>query len=163
MSTTATVARGGVDVDEDLSIFTGTLGVPTSGSFALHFDGSDVELDASSEDVDAGSMPMPSSWTKKTGSPATGSAPSRRQPTSIRGAWFPPACLTARRRRWVRSAEQQAKETVAHTERRGTQSLDSGTGIDESPLDCHVEDADQTSDRHLSISSDLAGLPFVQK
>ncbi len=27
--------------------------MPTSGSFALYFDGSDVELDASGEDVDA--------------------------------------------------------------------------------------------------------------
>jgi hypothetical protein len=50
-------ASGASGADEDLWIFTGTLGAATSGSFAKHFDGSDVGLNnSSSEDVDAASM-----------------------------------------------------------------------------------------------------------
>ena len=45
---------GASGADEDLFIFTGTLGSSTSGSFALYFDGSDVALNNSGgEDVDA--------------------------------------------------------------------------------------------------------------
>ncbi|MEM7537760.1 MAG: S8 family peptidase [Chloroflexota bacterium] len=39
--------------DSDILAFTGSLGADTSGTWSLHFDGSDVELDANSEDVDA--------------------------------------------------------------------------------------------------------------
>jgi Bacterial Ig domain len=58
ISTTGTVNANGVSaVDEDLLIFTGTLGSNTSGSFALYFDGSDVGLNtSSSEDVDGAAM-----------------------------------------------------------------------------------------------------------
>jgi hypothetical protein len=45
---------GASGADEDLFIFTGTLGSNTSGSFAKYFDGSDVGLSGSSRrDVDA--------------------------------------------------------------------------------------------------------------
>ena len=47
-------ANGASGADEDLWIFTGTLGTATSGSFAQYFDGSDVGLNnSSSEDTDA--------------------------------------------------------------------------------------------------------------
>ncbi|NJL27584.1 MAG: M20/M25/M40 family metallo-hydrolase [Thermoanaerobaculia bacterium] len=50
-------ANGASGVDEDLFIFTGTLGTTTSGSFALFFDGSDVGLDTSTnEDLDAAAL-----------------------------------------------------------------------------------------------------------
>jgi hypothetical protein len=50
-------AIGASGRDEDLWIFTGTLGASTSGSFALYFDGSDVGLSgSSSEDVDAATL-----------------------------------------------------------------------------------------------------------
>ncbi len=44
---------GASGADEDLFIFTGTLGSNTSGFFRLHFDGSDVGLGNSGENVDA--------------------------------------------------------------------------------------------------------------
>ncbi|MCP3978832.1 MAG: hypothetical protein GY716_05810, partial [bacterium] len=45
---------GASGADEDLFLFTGTLGSSTSGSFVRHFDGSDVGLGGNSaEDVDA--------------------------------------------------------------------------------------------------------------
>ena len=48
---------GASGADEDLFIFTGTLGANTSGTFALHFDGSDVALNSSSsEDIDGASL-----------------------------------------------------------------------------------------------------------
>ena len=43
---------GTVD-DSDIVRFNGTLGPVTSGTFSMYFDGSDVELTATSEDVDA--------------------------------------------------------------------------------------------------------------
>jgi hypothetical protein len=50
-------ANGASGADEDLFIFTGTLGANTSGSFAQYFDGSDVALNnSSSEDVDAATL-----------------------------------------------------------------------------------------------------------
>ncbi|HEX4953380.1 MAG TPA: hypothetical protein VF017_08310 [Thermoanaerobaculia bacterium] len=58
ISTLGTVAATGASgADTDLLIFTGTLGDVTTGSFALHFDGSDVGLtDASSEDIDGAAL-----------------------------------------------------------------------------------------------------------
>ncbi len=58
ISTTGSAsATGASGLDEDLLIFTGTLGDTTSGSFALYFDGSDVALNtASSEDVDGATI-----------------------------------------------------------------------------------------------------------
>ena len=55
ISTVSTVSVPGVDADdEDLLAFSPTsLGADTAGSWALHFDGSDVELDASGEDINA--------------------------------------------------------------------------------------------------------------
>lgn len=51
---TATGASGD---DEDLIVFTATsLGSVTSGSFAMYFDGSDVSLTATAEDVDAAAI-----------------------------------------------------------------------------------------------------------
>ncbi|MGK7910467.1 MAG: hypothetical protein AB4050_03140, partial [Synechococcus sp.] len=51
---TGTFNAGGVSAqDEDLIVFEATsLGANTSGSYSLYFDGSDVGLDSSSEDVD---------------------------------------------------------------------------------------------------------------
>ncbi len=50
-------ANGASGKDEDLWIFTGTLGTATSGSFAQYFDGSDVGLNNSGgEDVDAAAL-----------------------------------------------------------------------------------------------------------
>ncbi len=47
-------ANGASPRDEDIVVFTGTLGANTSGSFSMLFDGSDVGLStSSSEDVDA--------------------------------------------------------------------------------------------------------------
>jgi len=43
---------GQVVEDSDVILFTGTTGPATSGSFSFHFDGSDVGLDASGEDID---------------------------------------------------------------------------------------------------------------
>ena len=43
--------------DEDLFLFTGTVGSSTSGSFSLYFDGSDVDLATSNEeDIDAATL-----------------------------------------------------------------------------------------------------------
>jgi hypothetical protein len=55
VSTTGAVSVPGVSAqDEDLLLFTPTsLGSTTAGSWALHFDGSDVALTSSDEDVDA--------------------------------------------------------------------------------------------------------------
>ena len=55
VSTTGSVSVTGVSaVDEDLLSFTPTsLGAATAGSFSLYFDGSDVGLGGSSEDIDA--------------------------------------------------------------------------------------------------------------
>ncbi len=48
---------GASGADEDLFLFTGTLGSSTSGSFIQHFDGSDVGLGGNSgEDVDAAAL-----------------------------------------------------------------------------------------------------------
>ena len=48
---------GASGADEDLFVFTGTLGSNTSGSFALYFDGSDVALNTNSgEDIDAAAL-----------------------------------------------------------------------------------------------------------
>ena len=49
---------GASGADEDLFLFTGTVGsATTTGSFALYFDGSDVALStSSSEDVDAATL-----------------------------------------------------------------------------------------------------------
>jgi hypothetical protein len=48
---------GASGVDADMFVFNATsLGSVTSGSFALHFDGSDVGLSTSSEDIDAGGV-----------------------------------------------------------------------------------------------------------
>jgi hypothetical protein len=50
-------ANGASGQDEDLWVFTGTLGTNTSGSFSQFFDGSDVGLStSSSEDVDGATM-----------------------------------------------------------------------------------------------------------
>jgi hypothetical protein len=44
----------GLSVDDsDIVLFTGTLGEATSGAFSVYFDGSDVGLGASGEDIDA--------------------------------------------------------------------------------------------------------------
>jgi hypothetical protein len=59
ISTTGTMSANGVSngLDEDLFLFTGTLGTATSGSFTQYFDGSDVALNTSSnEDVDAATL-----------------------------------------------------------------------------------------------------------
>jgi hypothetical protein len=58
ISTTGAASVAGVSAaDEDLLSFTPTsLGSVTAGSFALYFDGSDVGLTASSEDVDAAAV-----------------------------------------------------------------------------------------------------------
>jgi len=58
LSTTNTVAVTGVaGEDEDLLEFTPTsIGPSTSGTFSLYFDGSDVELTAAGEDVDAAAV-----------------------------------------------------------------------------------------------------------
>jgi hypothetical protein len=57
VSTTSNFSGTGASgADEDLFIFTGTLGSTTSGSFALYFDGSDVALTSSSEDLDGASL-----------------------------------------------------------------------------------------------------------
>lgn len=55
VSTTGGFSAGGVSgQDEDLFLFTPTtLGSTTAGSWAMYFDGSDVGLSASDEDVDA--------------------------------------------------------------------------------------------------------------
>ena len=58
LSTTNTVAVTGVaGEDEDLLEFTPTsIGPSTSGTFSLYFDGSDVELTAAGEDIDAAAV-----------------------------------------------------------------------------------------------------------
>ncbi len=58
VSTTGSFSGSGASgADEDLFLFTGTLGAATSGSFAQHFDGSDVGLGGNSaEDVDAAAL-----------------------------------------------------------------------------------------------------------
>jgi hypothetical protein len=58
VSTTNSVAvTGAAGEDEDLLEFVPTtLGAVTAGTFSLYFDGSDVELTASSEDVDAAAV-----------------------------------------------------------------------------------------------------------
>lgn len=58
ISTSGSAAMTGASgADEDLFIFTDTtLGAATTGSFAVYFDGSDVGLTASSEDVDAAGL-----------------------------------------------------------------------------------------------------------
>jgi hypothetical protein len=57
VSTTGNFSGTGASgADEDLFIFTGTLGSNTSGSFAQYFDGSDVALTNSSEDIDAATL-----------------------------------------------------------------------------------------------------------
>jgi hypothetical protein len=58
VSTTGNFGGSGASgADEDLFIFTGTLGSSTSGSFAILFDGSDVGLSSSSsEDLDGAAL-----------------------------------------------------------------------------------------------------------
>jgi hypothetical protein len=58
VSTTGSVSVPGASgQDEDLLVFTpSSLGTGTSGSWSVYFDGSDVGLGNSSEDVDAGSV-----------------------------------------------------------------------------------------------------------
>ncbi len=58
LSTTGSLIVQGVSaLDEDLLAFTASsLGASTAGTFALYFDGSDVDLTASGEDVDAAAV-----------------------------------------------------------------------------------------------------------
>jgi choice-of-anchor B domain-containing protein len=58
VSTTGNFSGTGASgLDEDLFVFTGTLGSSTSGSFALYFDGSDVGLSTNNnEDLDAAAV-----------------------------------------------------------------------------------------------------------
>jgi hypothetical protein len=58
LSTTGSLSLPGLSAaDEDLLLFTPTsLGPDTAGAFALYFDGSDVGLSASGEDVDAAAL-----------------------------------------------------------------------------------------------------------
>jgi hypothetical protein len=58
LSTTGSLTVPGASaLDEDLLAFTpNSLGASTDGTFALHFDGSDVDLTASGEDVDAAAV-----------------------------------------------------------------------------------------------------------
>jgi len=55
ISTTGSITVGALPEggDEDVHRFTGTFGSPTSGSWALYFDGSDVGMTTSEDDVNA--------------------------------------------------------------------------------------------------------------
>jgi K319-like protein/calcineurin-like phosphoesterase family protein len=57
LSVTGSAKLPGVSAaDEDLLAFTGSTGTETAGTFSLYFDGSDVGLTASGEDVDAAAV-----------------------------------------------------------------------------------------------------------